>query len=69
MLSIKRQHLLASFRKISRIASYLHIDGSRKDLAGPLSLQSLQPRNCLVSPPFIGGGITQQNLQFSGLQQ
>jgi hypothetical protein len=44
VLSLRRQHLLASFRKIAGIASYLHIDRGRNGLATSLSLQSLQLR-------------------------
>ena len=57
MFSLKMQLLLASFGKIARIASYLHIDWRRNSLAVPLSLQSLQSRHGPVSPSFVGGGI------------
>ena len=45
MLSLRIQHLLASFRKIACIAGYLHIERRRNDLVISLALQPLQLRH------------------------
>ena len=69
MLSLKRQHLLASFGKITGIARYLEIDWSRNGLATSLSLQPLQLGQRPVAPFFVSRGIALYKVELFGSKQ